>query len=385
MATGKVLEAFELISARSILGAPSVLVAVIRVAAALTGTVNLLFIILLTLELNILHGVHAKFSALLRYAQPTFPTAAGLLLHLSPMIPRLSDSSITIPLIIMAVNQIIPLQQGVIMNTGVVHRANTVRIFSLMLLVTVFIGIFFGTTDVQGQAAPTTPPEVNVEAILFANVRSGPAIEYDIIGRIEQGTTYRMVGRNSRTPWFLIALPDTLAWVYQDLVKVYGDVRNVPYNAAVIDALPNRGSTPRPNSPQTAQPTQFVGKIPPSVTPGLGSTVTPLVPLVAGAFVTMTLPASTGVTAEAAVSDTNVRYAPNTRALQVGLIQPGTIYMVLRRHQSTRWVEIAYPASPSKRAWVYLEVVRITGDASRLPTTDAQTDFGYPTLTPISP
>src|SRR5215471_10390411 len=73
-----------------------------------------------------------------------------------------------------------------------------------------------------------------VEAIKFANVRSGPGVNYDRIGTIYAGTTYPLIGRYARAPWYLIQLPDTKGWVYTDVVKVTGDPNSVPVSEELI-------------------------------------------------------------------------------------------------------------------------------------------------------
>src|SRR5579871_5308553 len=75
----------------------------------------------------------------------------------------------------------------------------------------------------HSQGTPTPVPAAYVEALSHANVRSGPGTDFPQVGTINAGTTYPMLQRSSRLPWYLIALPDTQGWVFADLVKVTGN------------------------------------------------------------------------------------------------------------------------------------------------------------------
>jgi uncharacterized protein YraI/beta-lactamase class A len=202
-----------------------------------------------------------------------------------------------------------------------------------------------------------TPQPVWVEAIKTANVRSGPSLEYPQIGVITAGTKYQLVGRSARARWYLIKLPHMLGWVYVDLVIVTGDLKNVPYDETVITYLPPT-DTPNPE-PAAAEPTN-TAELP-----------TPVA--------TLTLPPLTGIVAEAANSSI-VRYGPGSDFPRVGRIVKGQAYPVLRRHALFPWLEIAYPAGPAGRGWVYRDAVTITGDLNSVPVTSDRS-FGYPTLT----
>lgn len=245
----------------------------------------------------------------------------------------------------------------------------------------------------RGQQA-TAQPEVFVEAIGTANLRAGPGTNYEMIGSIQAGTQYRMIGRSSHYPWYLIVLSDSLAWVYKDLVKVYGDINTVPYNEQVITVFPNRTATPLP----TATATEFTGAIPPTValteTPTPPPAVTYMIitntptqavatttPTVGPPFVTLTLPPATGVSITPTGNVANVRFGPGEQFAVLGQIRRGDSYIVLRRHESLGWVEIAYPNVAWGRGWVSLTVVAVTGDLNALPAVTG-VDAGYPTLTP---
>jgi uncharacterized protein YraI len=213
-------------------------------------------------------------------------------------------------------------------------------------------GTFVRPGAVHSQDAPT----VWVEAIQFANVRAGPAVNYPQIGTITAGTKYPMIGRSARFPWYLIQLPETEGWVYVDVVKVTGNPKSVPITEKIISLTP--GPTP-----------------PPTDVPNLDATLTPTL----AATATLT-PTSEVVTAEA-LDTANVRYGPGTDFPRIGSISKGTQYPVLHRHSLFPWLEIAFDGVPSGRGWVFRQTVRVYGDLSKVPITSSR-DFGYPTLTP---
>ncbi|MCB9436052.1 MAG: SH3 domain-containing protein [Anaerolineales bacterium] len=68
---------------------------------------------------------------------------------------------------------------------------------------------------------------------------------------------------------------------------------------------------------------------------------------------------------EAKSADTNVRAGPGTDTAQIGKIQPGERYIV--RGRRFEWLQIDYPLTPTRVGWVYLGVVNIIGDESKIP------------------
>lgn len=66
-----------------------------------------------------------------------------------------------------------------------------------------------------------------------------------------------------------------------------------------------------------------------------------------------------------AVQIANVRANPDLEAALVGEIRPGEFYNVIRRYY--RWIEFQYDPAPTRRGWVFDELVRIIGDESSVP------------------
>jgi hypothetical protein len=77
---------------------------------------------------------------------------------------------------------------------------------------------------------PTLVP-VLAEAIGEANLRSGPGLDFDIIGMLTNGNPVPIVGRSLRFPWYAVEWadgPNGQAWVFDQLVIVIGDITTVP-------------------------------------------------------------------------------------------------------------------------------------------------------------
>ena len=78
---------------------------------------------------------------------------------------------------------------------------------------------------------------VEAEAYISANLRSVPNIEGDLVGEIQNGTRYPVIGRSELYPWVLLGEVGTAApkgWVFQDLVEIYGDVFAVPFTEQAV-------------------------------------------------------------------------------------------------------------------------------------------------------
>jgi hypothetical protein len=70
-----------------------------------------------------------------------------------------------------------------------------------------------------------------------------------------------------------------------------------------------------------------------------------------------------------ALDNANVRAAPDTTAEILGQIRPGEFYNVIRRYYS--WIEFQYDQAPTRRGWVFGELVRFIGDESAIPVVDS--------------
>jgi hypothetical protein len=86
------------------------------------------------------------------------------------------------------------------------------------------------------------------------NIRSGPGIDFDVVGTLNADTPVRIVGRNPEASWWQIRLaPDKTGWVSNAVVQV-SNIDSVPL-AEVAGAPAARQPVPQPaasNSPPSA-------------------------------------------------------------------------------------------------------------------------------------
>ncbi|MFN2202925.1 MAG: PA14 domain-containing protein [Caldilineaceae bacterium] len=90
-------------------------------------------------------------------------------------------------------------------------------------------------TDIQPAATPV-PDITTPQAIIrfeSVNVRSGPGLEYAVIGARSFGESCDIVGRDAASAWWQIRCADGLiGWISADVVRVAGSVAGVPVVAA---------------------------------------------------------------------------------------------------------------------------------------------------------
>jgi uncharacterized protein YraI/beta-lactamase class A len=213
-------------------------------------------------------------------------------------------------------------------------------------------------------AAAAAQTGVTAEAIGTANLRSIPSTDGELLGAINSGTRYPVVGRSEFFPWILIASPETntvIGWVFADLVTVSGNLSSVPLSAQEVGAPASTASTPAPSSP------------PPSVamTPGAP---TPEPPPAAS-------PAPAGSVTGTVLGEINVRYGPGVDYPRIGVARAGTVFVLTQWHTTLPWVQVEYAESPNGFGWVAVELLEIDGDLTSLPATSI-TSLLLPTLTP---
>lgn len=61
----------------------------------------------------------------------------------------------------------------------------------------------------------------------------------------------------------------------------------------------------------------------------------------------------------------NVRAEPDVNGAQLGVIRAGEVYTITGRY--FEWYQFQYSGSPSGRAWVFGQIVRVTGDENTIP------------------
>ena len=84
-------------------------------------------------------------------------------------------------------------------------------------------------------ATPTRTPTltpVTAEAFVEANLRSGPGLDFELVGTIRAGEPVPVIGRSVAYPWYVVQWQDGEAWVFEQLVQIVGDITTVP----IVDA-----------------------------------------------------------------------------------------------------------------------------------------------------
>lgn len=84
---------------------------------------------------------------------------------------------------------------------------------------------------VEPTPAPAPPAPATATVLLGANLRSGPGVDFGIVGAAQQGEAVTLVGRNADSTWYQTAAG---AWIFGQLLE------NVPTDLPVVEspALP---------------------------------------------------------------------------------------------------------------------------------------------------
>jgi heat shock protein HslJ len=109
------------------------------------------------------------------------------------------------------------------------------------------------------EPAPAVPTGRVTGAPLGANVRSGPGINFPIIGLAQNGDEGEIVGRSADNRWWATPVPSApggIGWVSADLV-IATNAENVPVIevAPPVIVVPTAAATPTPVPSPTATPT----------------------------------------------------------------------------------------------------------------------------------
>jgi len=212
------------------------------------------------------------------------------------------------------------------------------------------------------------PTGVTAEALNQANLRATYDVEANLVGQIQVGTRYPVVGRSEFYPWLLLGDPQTndpIGWVFAELVDVRGDANSVPISTAVMGEstlLPSPTLPAEPNTAPTAT-LELVGVALPSA---------PVATATSNAAVTGTV-----------LGEINVRYGPGVEYERLGVARAGEVFEVISTHSSLPWLQVRYPASPNGLGWVAAELLEVTGNVTSLPVM-SRMNFDLPTLTPTA-
>lgn len=203
--------------------------------------------------------------------------------------------------------------------------------------------------SLQASATATTTLEATNDTPIIkipaggANVRSGPGLSFDLLGRLAENSEASIVGKSETGEWWQIEYEKgeaRLGWVADAVVDFSGDAESVPI---IIFGLPTPTATTTPT---------------PTVTP----TPTPTEPIIAG-MIEVTDPI-------------NVRAEPSTESTLLGGLYTGDKADVLAISQDGDWWQIEFSDGPDGLGWVNGEFVRFQGDKAAVPI------FGIGTPTP---
>jgi hypothetical protein len=106
-----------------------------------------------------------------------------------------------------------------------------------------------GPTPTQGPTSTPTVPEVTVST--NTNCRTGPGIQYDLVGGLNVGQTAIVVGKNSSTGYWIINNPGKsgTCWLWGEYATVSGNTAGLTEYSIPPTPTPTATSTP------TATPT----------------------------------------------------------------------------------------------------------------------------------
>jgi PKD repeat protein/ABC-type branched-subunit amino acid transport system substrate-binding protein len=127
---------------------------------------------------------------------------------------------------------------------------------------------------------PTPPPTPTSDVPYVTvtrpvqNVRTGPGLNYPILGQLSAGTQARVIGANADFSWVVIPFRGTFGWMSRDILELTGNTRNIPVFVAPPSPTPPPTSTPLPPPTNTPFPVSIV-----VTAPFPGSQVSGIVPI----------------------------------------------------------------------------------------------------------
>jgi hypothetical protein len=115
------------------------------------------------------------------------------------------------------------------------------------------------TATTESVEEPTSENKPVVTALVGLNVRAGPGTDYPVVGRLAEGDTAEIVGRNDLATWWQIVFSSNIgdrAWVAAGAqYSTASNTAGVPL--AEIPALPATATPPPTETPAQLKPTIF--------------------------------------------------------------------------------------------------------------------------------
>jgi ABC-type branched-subunit amino acid transport system substrate-binding protein len=134
------------------------------------------------------------------------------------------------------------------------------------------------TTIAVPEPTPTPPTTATPEGVTVTvtstrqNVRSGPGMEYLVLGQLAQGEQEAVLGRSIDSQWVVIDFMGEQGWLNVPLLSVFGDINSVPVIAP--PGLPVPGATATPVVTAEADVIiQSVSSTPPTLVVGESFTI----------------------------------------------------------------------------------------------------------------
>ncbi len=199
-------------------------------------------------------------------------------------------------------------------------------------------------TPAEEIATPTPVPVLlSTRADLdFVNVRAQPSTSAQLLGQINRGQSVTVIGKSGDGQWVQVsfaASPNGSGWVFTQVASISGDLNSVP----VTDG--QTPSTPPPASGEQLQP--------------------PFVRL------------------KADQPFANVRSGPDVSFQRLGQLdatRPAA--RVKGKNAAGSWWQIEFPGAPDNTAWVFGQLVDLTGDANAVPVVQSPAPPGAPQAQP---
>jgi uncharacterized protein YraI len=182
-----------------------------------------------------------------------------------------------------------------------------------------------------GDATPTTDistaPVTEEEAFAYVNagslnIRTGPGVNYDIVGVVTGGERLPILGRNSNGSWYNVQTVFGEGWASATYLITRNEFGNAPVTTAAVDPTTLSGPTAIINT---------------------------------GAL--------------------NIRTGPGVEYKYVGRTVGGAQFEILARNAAYTWL---YIQTPLGTGWVSRRYVIIRGDATNLAIADENTPFLFP-------
>lgn len=186
----------------------------------------------------------------------------------------------------------------------------------------------------EATAAPATGALTAAVNAVTLNVREGPGTDYAVVGKLPQGTTVTVEGRNEAGDWLVICCvpnSETRGWVSGGLVTPN-------YTTEQAGALPVVAAPAAPAA--TPSPTAAAATATPAGQQGSVTAVT-----------------------------LNVRSAPSTTATVVGKLREGDAVGVQGRNEAGDWLFVCCVPNTQTSGWVSAQYVSPSFAAADLPVT----------------